>query len=375
MEVTIVGWYGTETIGDRAILAGLIHVMSDVFPLFNVRLGSLYPFFTERTLAEDIDYYRGISSHRLQRMTIFDSRCPQQLKSAIKQSDLLMVGGGPLMDLAEMSMLEIAFVYAKKHHVKSLLMGCGWGPLKDERIIQKAVRLIDISDYTVFRDSTSLVQCRQHSDAPNVSSSIDPAFFACHHYRCHIKETTQRTHIAINFRDVALEGTHYAEKAIPETVFVDVVKGITAQTDKIVYLVPMHYFAIGGDDRVILQKIEREINTTQVQTIHNPLGLRETMDMYYHAHMCIGMRFHSVVLQTMLNGNNYIVDYTDPQTGKIVGMIKQLHLEKAYEHRYYSLHSDNPIFKINVNDIEPYKYDNQTIESYKQIYLDVLKKL
>ena len=375
MEVTIVGWYGTETIGDRAILAGLIHVMADVFPSFNIRLGSLYPFFTERTLAEDIDYYRGISSQRLQLMTIFDSRCPRQLKSAIKQSDLLMVGGGPLMDLAEMSMLEYAFVYAKKHHVKSLLMGCGWGPLKDERIIQKAVRLIDIANYTVFRDSTSLEQCRQHSDAQNVSSSIDPAFFACHHYKCHVKESPKRTHIAINFRDVALEGTHYAEKAIPENVFVDTIKGVTAQTDKIVYLVPMHYFAIGGDDRVILQKIEREINTKQVQTIHNPLGLRETMDMYYHAQMCIGMRFHSVVLQTMLNGNNYIVDYTDPLTGKIVGMIKQLNLEKDYEHRYYSLHSDKSVFQVNVNNIESYPYDIQMIEAYKQIYLDVLERL
>ena len=101
MEITIIGWYGTETIGDRAILAGIIRVMSEVFPSYSIRLGSLYPFYTERTLHEDQGFYNEVSLNKLLSIAIFDSKDPVQLRNNIKHSDLLVVGGGPLMDLKE----------------------------------------------------------------------------------------------------------------------------------------------------------------------------------------------------------------------------------------------------------------------------------
>jgi polysaccharide pyruvyl transferase WcaK-like protein len=375
MEVTIIGWYGTETIGDRAILAGLIHAMSEVFPNFRVRIGSLYPFFTERTLSEDMDFYKHISLNRLQSVSVFDSRNPYELKKNIRQTHVLMVGGGPLMDLAEMSMLEYAFVQAKKNHVKTLLMGCGWGPLKDENTIQRAIRLVEMSDYTIFRDQISLEQYQRYGQAKNVSASIDPAFFACHYYVGHVEQPRRESHIAINFRDVALEGTHYAEKRISDTLFSDMVKEVASQTNLPIYLVPMHYFSIGGDDRMILQKIQHDVNLPQVQTIHSPLSLFETMEMYYHAKVCIGMRFHAIVLQTMLNGNNYIVDYTDVNTGKISGMMKQMQLTEYYRQRYFSLYDNKKQhLTIDLNHPESFQYDARVIEQNKEIYLQVLRQ-
>ena len=44
MKITIIGWYGTETIGDRAILAGLISIFNQAYDEFEVKLGSLNPF-------------------------------------------------------------------------------------------------------------------------------------------------------------------------------------------------------------------------------------------------------------------------------------------------------------------------------------------
>ncbi len=44
MRILIIGWYGTETIGDRAILAGLISFFSKVYRCFEIKIGSLYPF-------------------------------------------------------------------------------------------------------------------------------------------------------------------------------------------------------------------------------------------------------------------------------------------------------------------------------------------
>ena len=375
MKVVIIGWYGTETIGDRAILAGLLNVLSEVFPKLYVNIGSLYPILTERTLIEDCDFYQEIASNKIGKISVFDSRSPLRLRNAIKHADILLVGGGPLMDLTEMSMLEYAFVVAKMCKVKSFMLGCGWGPLKEKKTIRTAVHLVEMSDHTVFRDATSLEQCCQHKIFQNVQSSIDPAFFACHYFRESVREGRRGDYIAVNFRDVAAEGNHYSNRQFSDEMFCDIVRQVLGQTKMPVYLIPMHYFQIGGDDRIILGRIHRLLECSQVRVVHEPQSLKQTMDLYYHADMCIGMRFHSVVLQTILNGRNYIIDYTDPQTGKIVGMMRQLRIEEKYADRYYSLQSSGPMPKMNVNSLVRYQYDKRTIDDEKQVYLNVLRQL
>ena len=108
MRITIIGWYGTETIGDRAILAGLISFFSKSFKSFEIKLGSLYPFFSERTLNEDCAFYKEITGKGYD-IKIFNSKKPKELVNAIKNSDLIVMGGGPLMDLNELFMVEYAF--------------------------------------------------------------------------------------------------------------------------------------------------------------------------------------------------------------------------------------------------------------------------
>ena len=70
--INIVGWYGTETIGDRAILAGLVHIFSKVFDEYEIQLGSLFPDFTERTVLEDDEFLRHISCGKLSKITLYD---------------------------------------------------------------------------------------------------------------------------------------------------------------------------------------------------------------------------------------------------------------------------------------------------------------
>ena len=61
MRILILGWYGTETIGDRAIFAGLMQLLSQSLGDINVTVGSLNPFFTERTLIEDLKIINNFS--------------------------------------------------------------------------------------------------------------------------------------------------------------------------------------------------------------------------------------------------------------------------------------------------------------------------
>lgn len=374
MEIAIIGWYGTETIGDRAILAGIFNVLSRVYDVFTIRLGSIYPFYTERTVSEDMDFYKEISKNRLTELTIFNSRSPKELKQAISSSQIVMVGGGPLMDLAEMNMLEYAFLYATQKKKAKIIFGCGWGPLKDVNRIKQVGLLVQLSDATIFRDVISLRTCEEY--IPNamhkVKSSIDPACFACHFFKENAPQK-KNDHVSINFRDVAIEGKQYSSKEIPDNIFINIVESVKQSTLLPIQLIPMHTFFIGGDDRVFLERIKTEINDPQVEVVHRPLSLCETMEQYYHAQMCVGMRFHSILLQTLLNGNNYIVDYTHPQKGKIMGLIGEFGMSDHYRTRYMSLYEGAP-FEIKIEEKKVYTYSSEFVGQEIEKYVSVLKQ-
>ena len=50
--VFIVGWYGTETTGDKAILGGIIIDYQKKYKNLDFVIASLEPFITEQTLKE-----------------------------------------------------------------------------------------------------------------------------------------------------------------------------------------------------------------------------------------------------------------------------------------------------------------------------------
>lgn len=378
MKLTIIGWYGTETLGDRAILSGIINLLSLHLSSFSIRLGSLYPILSERTLNEDIDFINKCSQQKLKTITIFDSLNQKELETNIKQSDVLMVGGGPLMDLFEMYMLEYANYVAKKNKIPLVLCGCGWGPLSNQTFKNIAVQLVSDSSLTIFRDDISLRQYQYDSRtvlSNHVLSAIDPAFFACGQF---LKQySIERNHrcVAVNFRDLNNEGNHYIRLANHD-VFQAILKDIIEHTDCDIELIPMHTFAVGGDDRIFLDRIAKDLDPTRIFPIHQPLNLFQTMEKYYHASLCVGMRFHSIVLQSLLNGNNYIVDYTDSQNGKIRGFIKEIDNNCFYTSRYFSLtNSINKLFSFSWDSKEIFSIPRDRYDDYVQIYSTSLKTI
>ena len=58
MKIIILGWYGTETIGDRAILDGILNIYGKITSNITCSIASLYPLFTERTLLMDSSIYK-----------------------------------------------------------------------------------------------------------------------------------------------------------------------------------------------------------------------------------------------------------------------------------------------------------------------------
>ena len=154
MKICILGWYGTETIGDGAILAGIFSLLNKKIENYQVLLGSLYPFYSKRMLSEDKELYKILLKKELE-IEIFDSKDKLKIEKSINLADVVIIGGGPLMDLSELYMLKYAFQFAKKKNKKTMICGCGIGPLFNEEYQKCVIEIVKLSDSVILRDSKS----------------------------------------------------------------------------------------------------------------------------------------------------------------------------------------------------------------------------
>lgn len=381
MRITIIGWYGTETIGDRAILAGLISFFNKSFGEFEIKLGSLYTFFTERTINEDYSFYTEITAKKCN-IEIFDSKNSTHLFNAIKESDLLVMGGGPLMDLNELFMVEYAFKKAKKIGVKTALLGCGIGPLFHKKYRKSVVEISLNTDIHILRDSQSkanLASLYQEFglkiERENIHISYDPAVECVNEYSKQSNEK-QLEYIAINLREFPQKySKQNRAKNINEALKKFIQSVAEKFSEKEIKLIPMHYFHIGGDDRVFLNDIALELKLENIYVQNKNLNLKETIDIYDKAYFNIGMRFHSVVLQTIVSGKNYILDYTEPKKGKINGFLKDIDKNGFYDSRYVSLQEDKIRVDIINNIDEQFMWNVDDVRKNLAVYTELLSSI
>jgi polysaccharide pyruvyl transferase WcaK-like protein len=386
MKITVIGWYGTETIGDRAILAGIFSLLAKTLPSFSVKLGSLYPFFSERTLAEDLPFYTQICS-RVLGIEIFNSKNKKELERFIDESDVLVMGGGPLMHINDMFMVDYAFAYAKKKGKKSIIFGCGVGPVHKKKIHKPLYRMLDNADVCILRDDIAknyLTDKLNYKNGQNILTAVDPSAEAILEYK---KlglpyEKEDQDYIAINYRNFPSEyvSSHNVSGKEINTQLENLLQKIVERfEEKKVRLIPMHYFHIGDDDRVFFNEVmHRKDFYKKIDVQNDPLSLVETFQVFENAWVNIGMRFHSVVLQSLLKGNNYILDYTEPKIGKISGFVDLLsEKQEILENRYVCLQENPAALNDLVDKFGPQTVITSTniIEQRLAIYTESLNKL
>lgn len=376
MKITIIGWYGTETIGDRAILAGVFSVCNKTVTEHNeYKLGAIYPFFTERTLLEDKKFLKRYANIEESDLTIFSSKNKSELENAIKWCDVVLIGGGPLEDIPSMYMLEYAFKYAKKKMKKSLVFGCGLGPLYKRKYIKSALNIIKNSTMTIFRDKGSIEEyVKMGGDRKDCSYSCDLSVFPLEYFK---KEQgvdfPRKEQIVISVRAFP-EAYKISEKINSNNInnkIIDFCAMVANQNECSILFVPMHYFAVGDDDRYFMNEIVLKLDRDNLYVQNQPLSLEETMHVFRNSKYCIGMRYHSVVFQTLLNGCNLILDYTDPQGGKIGNFLNVFGIFDAYKKSYCNLQKQDvfPVF-----DNLSLKINEQIIENFEAIYIENLKE-
>lgn len=381
MKITIIGWYGTETIGDRAILAGLFSVFAKVYEDFEIKLGSLYPFFSERTINEDYSFYKEITEKDFQ-IEVFNSKDSKKLLNAIKDSDLVAMGGGPLMDLSELFMVEYAFKKARKFGKKTALLGCGVGPLFQKKYRKSVLNISLTSDITILRDKKSKENLKDIYQEFNIffkkdkiDTSHDSAVECTLQYK-NLNKQSKQEYIAVNLREFPLEYSKQKDGKNINKELIQFIENLALKyKNKEIRLIPMHYFHVGGDDRIFLNSIAMYLKLDNIKVQNSNLTLKETIEVYQNAYFNIGMRFHSVVLQTVVSGKNYVLDYTEPKKGKIYGFLNDIDKVNFYKKRYISLQEDNINIDILNNEDNKFELNVEEIKNYLDIYIEKLKEI
>lgn len=143
--IIICGWYGTETLGDKAILGGVLKAIRSVVPDAPITLVSLNPYVSKMTRRQ-MPELRGVKIVT-----------PEQGIVLAKHADLVVFGGGPLMAINQMAEIEVLFEQAREARVPRFIAGCGVGPLGEPWMVESLRRVLQLASFRLYRDEGSRV--------------------------------------------------------------------------------------------------------------------------------------------------------------------------------------------------------------------------
>lgn len=370
MVCSIIGWYGTETMGDKAILDGILQVLS-CFKVDIVQLGSLFPFYSERTLCEEKEVYAN-SGNNIE-INVFDLKDKDEIDENISATDMVIFGGGPLMDLEELYLIKYVVKCAKNKDIPVIIMGAGIGPLKNETYSDIVREILGLSDLIILRDELSrrVLEEKYNNDFGAVVLP-DPALISIEEYREN-NVRHEENYRVINLRDY-YESVYSIRLMHRRGEWIEFIKKVAEEADRL-FFIPMHNFYIGEDDRYCLAELLGGEKITNLTVLDRPFDLYTLYKIIMNAQSCVGMRYHSVVMQTVLNGNNIIIDYTGINSGKIYGFISDSNNKEGLLKRRYSIRSDAPLdierFVNILNSKDRYNYSYRNI---KKVFIDAMKE-
>ncbi len=316
----IVGWYGTETVGDKAILGGIINNYKSIHGnKLNVIVGSLYPFITHQTLKELKIDAKVVSSSNFEFLR-YSKKC-----------DEVIMGGGPLMDLNELYVPLLSFSVAKKYNKKRTVYGCGLGPINQGKYKKAIGEILELSNEIKLRDKNSQTYALEHFNISKTEMIGDPAKGYLNTITVKIKPNKEKT-LSLYLRDWEYL---YAKRNMTEDEFISVKnqfetglanliksKANELNVSKISFN-HMHNFVIGGDDRDFSRRFIKTYFKDDERISYSPKlstvdSIAESM-MKSDLNIC--MRFHSVLFAESLKTNFLPIDYT--LGGKIASYVSE----------------------------------------------------
>ena len=312
-RVLICGWYGTETLGDKAIVAGVIGAMRAHLGLeTKFTIASLNPYVTEMTKSQ---------MRELEDVEIVGL---EQAASISATMDYVVFGGGPMMAIDPLAPMEVLFERARAAGVTTIAAGVGVGPLGRPWLNRSIGRILGLCDFRIYRDDKSRLNALGLGvPAEKDPVAEDPAY-------TWLRDVPARDGSAKNgrvlllglrdfpYRDYASDLSEKESLKIKqnyETVIVDVVQELVSKyPDLVVRPLPMCTNHFGSDDRWFYRRLFRKISAAGANLDYSLLGPEQAplhyVAAFQNADVVLAMRFHSLVFGTALGANCVAIDYT-----------------------------------------------------------------
>ena len=324
--IFIVGWYGTETVGDKAILGGIVEHYKKVHgDKLNVVIGSLYPFISDQTVKE-----LGVKA------TVVSTSNFEFLRYS-KVCDEVVMGGGPLMDLNELYVPLLSFTVAKKYRKKRTVYGCGLGPIYKEKYKNAIKKILTLATDVKLRDYNSMNYALNEFGIRDVEMIGDPAkdyLKAISNTLVVEKENT----LSLYLRDweymygkgkMTLSEFENVKLKFEKALSVLIKKKATELNVSKISFNHMHNFVIGEDDRDFSRRFIKTYFKNDSRVEYSPkLSTVDTISkQMIKSKFNICMRFHSVLFAETLQTDYLAIDYT--MGGKIEAFLKHTDKEEC----------------------------------------------
>lgn len=313
-QVLICGWYGTETLGDKAILGGVMHAILKTLGEVDFTLVSLFPYVSEmsRRQMDELKECRIVS--------------PREGVLLAASMDLVVFGGGPLMAIDELADMEAIFRAAKIGSVHTVIAGCGVGPLGAKWHTDSLKNILSMASLRIYRDEASRALVGKLGlDVSKDLVAEDPAFTWLHGQRDRLQVTPPSDHkvLLLGLRDFPYSSyaRHLsaseclAAKLRFEQAVLQALENLVDQhPDLVIRPLPMCTNHFGDDDRWFYRRLLRNNAKLIGRLDYSLLGAELTPIEYCEAfrssHVVLAMRFHSVVFALGLGVPVVGIDYT-----------------------------------------------------------------
>lgn len=329
-RILICGWYGTETLGDKGILGGILQALREHLGIIDAALVSLFPYVSEMTRRQ-MDELKGVH--------IVNRQHGVQLAAL---ADLVVFGGGPLMAIDETADMLAIFKTAKNANRKTLIAGCGVGPLGASWHNKAIGEILRCADARIFRDEKSRETA---SDlGVNVHTDIvaeDPAFTWLQSQRQALMTTNPATTekiLLLGLRDFPYKAyaRHLSEKECLvakqryEKAVLDALDMLVDQfPDLLIRPLPMCTNHFGDDDRWFYRRLfrgnEKLSKRLDLSLLGSELTPNDYCKAFHQSTAALTMRFHSVVFALGLGVPTVTIDYTLGQ-GKVHSLAERFEL-------------------------------------------------
>ena len=316
-HAVITGWYGTETAGDKAILLEVIHVLRERLPGIRISITSIVPGLSRLTNLEC-----GIDAGILELRDLDYG----QLESV----DLVVFGGGPMMDSSQLKYIETLFEWARRRGAVTMAFGCGVGPLKSDAGRRRVRSILANTDHAFFRDERSAALARELGFAGELRHACDPALRYVRRWReenrCGKSDGASGDKMVTLLRAQTME---YSSSAGEEADWVrsgasgfirEYLAGKPART---VQMLPMHTFWFGNDDRDYTRLVgDGVLGEGRPELVLESPSLEMLLQSISEAAVGLPMRFHGHIFLLALEIPFVSINYTGPG-GKVFNLIER----------------------------------------------------